>query len=202
MCAEARRGCQIPWNWSYGCLWAAIGVLETEPSFSERRESVLLCWTIAVSLSLGFLMWRLPTPSTRALERAEISKPFYDSDVHVTNCHFHPKSKQSLTCPDLREEESQQHTCRCKVCGRVCSQNTALPQPVFSLTSLPGQSLRLRLFLFSGSIKPSLLTSDYWWIEREYILLADNKHLKSYHRLENKIKNLSSYTRRWSITCS
>lgn len=136
------------------------------------------------------------------LERAEISKPFYDSDVHVTNCHFHPKSKQSLTCPDLREEESQQHTCRCKVYGRVCSQNTALPQPVFSLTSLPGQSLRLRLFLFSGSIKPSLLTSDYWWIEREYILLADKKHLKSYHRLENKIKNLSSYTRRWSITCS
>lgn len=35
---EARRGCQIHWNWSYRSLWAILYVLGTEPKSSGKAS--------------------------------------------------------------------------------------------------------------------------------------------------------------------
>lgn len=39
--AEARRGCQVPWNWSDKQLWAALWVLEIKPCCSAKAASAL-----------------------------------------------------------------------------------------------------------------------------------------------------------------
>ena len=40
-------GCQIPWNWTYRQVWAAMWVLGIEPGFSGRAVSVLNLWAIS-----------------------------------------------------------------------------------------------------------------------------------------------------------
>ena len=43
---EVRRGCQIPWNWSYGCLLATMWVLGIEPG--PLQEQLVLSATPAL----------------------------------------------------------------------------------------------------------------------------------------------------------
>jgi hypothetical protein len=50
---EARRGQQIPWNWSYRWLWAMMWILRPEPRFSART-------TTDPSLQLQTLEWPSP----------------------------------------------------------------------------------------------------------------------------------------------
>lgn len=38
--AEKRRGCQVPWDWSYGQLWATKWMLEIKPESFGRAASV------------------------------------------------------------------------------------------------------------------------------------------------------------------
>ena len=44
---EAWRGHQVPWNWSYRQLWAAMWVLGIEPRPFRRATNTLNCWTIS-----------------------------------------------------------------------------------------------------------------------------------------------------------
>lgn len=44
---EVRKGCQNPWNWSHGRLWATKWVLGTEPRSSARAPSSLDHQTIS-----------------------------------------------------------------------------------------------------------------------------------------------------------
>ena len=44
---EVRRGLQIPWNWSYGWVWATVWVLKTESGSSARATSALNHWAIS-----------------------------------------------------------------------------------------------------------------------------------------------------------
>jgi hypothetical protein len=43
---EARRGHQMPWNWSYKWLWASMWVMQTKPGSSPRVASELN-WAIS-----------------------------------------------------------------------------------------------------------------------------------------------------------
>ena len=54
---KVRRGCQIPWNWSYRQLWAASWVLGSEPRSSARAASALLCWAIYPATFSLFCGW-------------------------------------------------------------------------------------------------------------------------------------------------
>jgi hypothetical protein len=42
-CMQARRGCQIPWNWSSRWLWCPV-VMKTNLKFPERAASALNLW--------------------------------------------------------------------------------------------------------------------------------------------------------------
>ena len=44
---EVKRGCQVPWNWTYRQLCAAIWVLGMEARSSGRAASALNCWVIS-----------------------------------------------------------------------------------------------------------------------------------------------------------
>lgn len=46
---EARRGPQIPWNWSYSQLGATMWVLGTQPWSNARAVRALDCGTISPS---------------------------------------------------------------------------------------------------------------------------------------------------------
>ena len=56
---EARRGCWIPWKWSYKWLCAVTWVLRTEPGSSGRAASALNHWAISPAplgqISMTFL---------------------------------------------------------------------------------------------------------------------------------------------------
>lgn len=49
--SEARRGCQISWDWSYRWFRAAVRVLETKPWPSVRVVSALYCWVLVSVLN-------------------------------------------------------------------------------------------------------------------------------------------------------
>jgi hypothetical protein len=40
----ARTRLEIPWEWNYRQLWAAMYTLRTEPMFSEKASSALTCY--------------------------------------------------------------------------------------------------------------------------------------------------------------
>ena len=48
-CLEGGRGPQIPWNWSYTWLWAAMWVLGTEPRSFAKATSALSCCLLYTS---------------------------------------------------------------------------------------------------------------------------------------------------------
>ena len=47
-------GHQIPWNWSYRRLWAAMKVLGIEPRFSGRVASAFTVWNISPTSNAAF----------------------------------------------------------------------------------------------------------------------------------------------------
>ena len=53
---EARKGHQIPWNWSYRQSWAVLWMLGTKLEFFERTASAL---TAEPPLSLVVVVWFL-----------------------------------------------------------------------------------------------------------------------------------------------
>ena len=69
--AEARRGCQILWSWSYRSLWAAMWVLGIQPRLSPRatlRPSVspspseYSTFCAALHQSRGFCLFHVVFP--------------------------------------------------------------------------------------------------------------------------------------------
>lgn len=56
---EAGRRLQIPYNWSYGWLWAAVWLLGTEHRLSASAASALICWATSLFPSLGFFLYKI-----------------------------------------------------------------------------------------------------------------------------------------------
>ena len=68
-------GCQVLWNRSYGCLWAAMWMLGIEPWTSGEATSVLNCWAtspapwiVFFSIVKMYLMLTSEWPLTDILE--------------------------------------------------------------------------------------------------------------------------------------
>lgn len=49
-----RKGCWMPWNWSYRELWAVVWVLRTKPQFPKGAASALNHGVISAALTLWF----------------------------------------------------------------------------------------------------------------------------------------------------
>jgi hypothetical protein len=60
---KGQRGHCIPWNWSYGWLWAAMLMLGIEPPSSRKIANDLNHWAISLA------------PSTLLFERGSVNKP-------------------------------------------------------------------------------------------------------------------------------
>lgn len=112
---EARKGHQIPWNWTDQWLWATMGMLRIEPR-SSLWTSVLNCWTISsapafsvffclfvvlfirlfeqaltVELRLNWDLWKrfssLPYHYLGCLSLRFLRK--FKEEIHLLFSHFH-----------------------------------------------------------------------------------------------------------------
>lgn len=75
---KSRRGCQIPWNWNYRQLWAAMRVQGIKPSSSGRTASApycratLYCFeTPLLILVIVLLLWQ------NAMIKRNLKKKYY-----------------------------------------------------------------------------------------------------------------------------
>lgn len=73
---EVRRGCLIPSNWSYSCLWTTIWGLGTEPGFSTRalnHRVISLVSKVMAIVQPPRAWWHMPvTSSTREAQPREL----------------------------------------------------------------------------------------------------------------------------------
>ena len=58
-------GCQIPWNWNYRQLWAAMWVLGIEPESFGRAVSALNGWIISPACKGLFILSKYEWPRLR-----------------------------------------------------------------------------------------------------------------------------------------